>query len=289
MSEQIDFIVLDLDGGTLLERCLESIRRQSRAPSKIVVVDNGSSVPVRERLARTDDLSIIRSERNLGFAGGVNLAMSQSDSPLVAWINNDCVLDPEWSEQLEAAIVGGAGGAQSIILGPDGSIDGAGIEISGGTFTQTARGLARNASFADPWGVSGTAALFRRAALDSAATSKGPLDERFFAYYEDVELSARLREAGWMLVVVRAPLAIHQGSKTASLLGNRGHWLRIRNRYFVRRLHPAVGRYRSLIAEDLRRAMRSVLRGKLPVAIRTLAAILAGLFHPLARRSDSRS
>src|SRR6185369_11916563 len=70
------------------------------------------------------------------------------------------------------------------------TLDGAGIDISDGTYRQTL----------DPtraWGVSATAALYRVAALGDHV-----FNERFFAYYEDVELCARLHEGGWRTHVV---------------------------------------------------------------------------------------
>ena len=55
--------------------------------------------------------------------------------------------------------------------------------------------VAAEPSWPEVWGISGTAALYRRAALHSVAVRDEIVDGRFFAYYEDVELSARLRSA----------------------------------------------------------------------------------------------
>jgi len=103
------------------------------------------------------------------------------------------------------------------------------------------------------WGVSATAALFRRSAIGERM-----FDPRFFAYYEDVELSARLHDEGWRTVVVPVVKATHRGSASASILGSRGQRLRTRNRYFVARMHRDAGRVGALLAEDV----RLLLRGK---------------------------
>ena len=86
-------------------------------------------------------------------------------------------------------------------------------------------------------------------------------EPRFFAYYEDVELSARLHESGWGTAVVPAIKATHRGSASASLLGPRAQQLRTRNRYFVVRMHRGVGRIGALLLEDV----RLLLRGKTSV------------------------
>lgn len=246
----VDAIVLDIDGGPMLAACLESMRMQTEAFRRIVVFDNGSRVPVS---APTSGVEVIRSETNLGFARGANEALRQLDAPFVALINNDVVLDEGWLASVRPAFDRDPrlAAAQTINRRPDGTIDGAGIDIADGTFRQIGHGAPLGATLAVPWGVSATAALYRVAALG------GPLfDERFFAYYEDVELCARLREAGWRVAVIPDVMATHRGSSSAALLRGDARRLRTRNRYLVARLHPGTGRIAALIAEDLRLALR---------------------------------
>ncbi|HEX8153714.1 MAG TPA: hypothetical protein VF698_11335, partial [Thermoanaerobaculia bacterium] len=135
---------------------------------------------------------------------------------------------------------------------PGTGIDGAGIDISDGTYRQI------RTPGTPAWGVSATAALYRRSALASNI-----FDPRFFAYYEDVELCARLHAGGWTTRVLPAIKATHRGSQSAGVLGKRAKYLRTRNRYFVARLHPGVGRIGALLWEDARLLARgrSSLRG----------------------------
>src|SRR6185436_17847860 len=101
------------------------------------------------------------------------------------------------------------------------------------------------APLAVAWGVSATAALYRRSALSGRV-----FDERLHTYYEDVELSARLREAGWRVAVLPIVKATHRGSMSASALGTRALRLRTRNRYLVARMHRGAGRIPALLWED---------------------------------------
>jgi GT2 family glycosyltransferase len=263
-----EVIVLDLNGGGHLDRCLASLAAQSGLPRRVLVFDNGSKTPAKERVTTDPRLvvDIIRSETNLGFAGGMNAAMREITAPLVAWINNDVVLDPAWLARLTARINSDArlGGVQSRILARDGMIDGAGLDVSDGTYRQLGHGRATldPEDHGDLWGVSGTAALFRTAALRRAALQSGAiLHPAFFAWYEDVELCARMREAGWIFDLVDEPLATHAGSSSAGQLADYARHLRIRNRYFVVRLHPGAGRWGALLAEDIRRLGRELLAG----------------------------
>jgi len=255
----IDVIVLDVDGGPMREECLASIRAQS-IEAKVILFDNGSRTPVPDA---------IRSERNLGFAGGANAALRHSTSAYVALVNNDVVLDRDWLACVSAALDRDAklAAVQTIIRRPDGRIDGAGIDVSDGTYRQIAHGAEIGSPLAVAWGVSATATLYRREAIGDRL-----FDERFFAYYEDVELCARLREEGWRTAVLPVVKATHRGSQSASILGRDAIRLRTRNRYFVARLHRGAGRIGALLWEDARLA----LRGRT-----SLRGIIQGLCSPL--------
>jgi len=256
---EVDVIILDLDGGSLLEACLRSIDAQSEKPARVVIWDNGSRTPVTDRLPPISvPLVVHRSETNLGFAGGMNAALELSSAEFVALINNDVTLHPEWLQRCRASLTADERRAavQSIIGAPDGTIDGAGIDISNGTIRQSGhRADSTSAVERDPWGVSATATLYRRAALREAA-DPGIFDERFFAYYEDVELCARLRDRGWRFALIAETLAQHRGSASASLVD--ALYLRTRNRYLVHRLHPEVGRLTALLGEDLRLLLKEL-------------------------------
>jgi GT2 family glycosyltransferase len=251
----IDVIVLDLDGGAMLDECLASIRAQS-VPARIIVFDNGSKTPTANATAR--------SGANLGFAGGANAALRLSSAPYVALVNNDVVLQPEWLAHVRDALDRDEqlAAVQTIITRPDGRIDGAGIDISDGTFRQIGHHADVGAPLAVAWGVSATATLYRRAAIGGRF-----FEERFFAYYEDVELCARLRADGWRIAVLPVVAAVHRGSSTASRLGRDALRLRTRNRYLVARMHRGVGSIGALLWEDVklltrrRTSIRGIVQG----------------------------
>ena len=252
----VDFIVLDVDGGAMLRACLDSIKSQTVAPHRILVFDNGSRTPVQSHGAE-----VLRSETNLGFAGGVNAAFKHVSAPFVALVNNDVTLEDDWlATVLDAMRDESVAAVQTILRRNATTLDGAGIDISDGTYRQTL-----DASRA--WGVSATATLYRVEALGDRV-----FDERFFAYYEDVELCARLHETGWQLRVIPQVKATHRGSQTAPLLGKDALRLRTRNRYWVARMHRGVGRISSLVWEDAKLLVRgrSSLRGMIEGLCSTL-------------------
>ena len=247
----VDVIVLDIDGGAMLAECLASIHGAAR----VIVFDNGSRVPTSY-----PNVEIVRSETNLGFARGANEAYRKTTAPFVALINNDVVLDRDWLTAVREAMDRDErlAAVQTINRRSDGRIDGAGIDISDGTYRQIGHGLHIGSNLAVAWGVSATATLYRRAAVGDRL-----FDERLFTYYEDVELSARLRAEGWRTAVLPVVKATHRGSASAAILGSDAIRYRTRNRYLVARLHRGVGSIRALLWEDARLALRgrTSLRG----------------------------
>lgn len=258
----VDVIVLDVDGGAMLQACIESLLQQTLKPRNIVVFDNGSRIPVSERLQAP--VRVVRSEWNQGFAGGNNEGFNATASPFVALVNNDVIADPDWLDTLVAAFEADEklAAAQTIIRRDEATIDGAGIDVSDGTIRQIGHGAAIGSELPRAWGVSATAAVFRRAALGDRI-----FDPRFFAYYEDAELCARLHESGWSTRVLPVAKATHRGSHSASVLGGRALFLRTRNRYLVARMHFGVGRISALLWEDIkllpkgRSSLFGILRG----------------------------
>jgi GT2 family glycosyltransferase len=256
----ISVIVLDIDGGDMLRACLDSIAAQTLVPREVIVFDNGSRTPVAERIAFRHGLQLFRSDTNLGFAGGNNAAYRHASGDFIALINNDAILDRDWLAAVAAALDADPklAAVQTILRRDETTIDGAGIDISDGTFRQITWERGRPARAPSAWGVSATAALYRREALGETI-----FDETLFAYYEDVELCARLHEAGWRTEVLPVVKATHRGSQSASILGGDALRLRTRNRYLVARRHRGVGRISALLLEDLKLALRgrNSLRG----------------------------
>jgi N-acetylglucosaminyl-diphospho-decaprenol L-rhamnosyltransferase len=280
----VSVIVLDIDGGDMLRACLDSIAAQTVPPREVIVFDNGSRTPAVERISFRHGLHVYRSAINLGFAGGNNEAYRHASGAYIALVNNDVVLDREWLAVVTAALDADPklAAVQTILRRDDTTIDGAGIDISDGTFRQAGHGLPLESGghagalatatserhgrrTPEAWGVSATAALYRREALGASI-----FDARLFAYYEDVDLCARLHESGWRTAVLPVIKGTHRGSQTASLLGGDALRLRTRNRYLVSRRHPGVGRIGALLWED----MKLLIRGR---------TSLRGIFEGLTR------
>jgi GT2 family glycosyltransferase len=288
----VELIVLDLDGGEMLVRLLAALERQTILPSRVIIVDNGSADPVAGRLRHQPfPVEPIRLETNRGFTGGVNAAFGRLRCRYAGLLNNDAEPEPEWLEKMTAVLdrQPRVAAVQSLIVDGSGRIDGAGIAVDSGRYLQLGHGEPVGAVLPQPWGVSATAAIYRMEALREVALEDGTLfDDRLFAYYEDVELSARLRSAGWEMHCLPEPLVVHRGSATASRLGWRGEYLRVRNRYLVAAMHPGVGSRSAMLREDLRRLARAAVRGEVRRAVMILRGVAAGVAARFLVRARER-
>ena len=83
----VTVVVVTWQGAHLLPPCLDSLRAQT-LPHRVVVVDNASTDGTAELLAASPDVQVVRSDRNRGFAGGVQLGIDAVHTEFVALLNN---------------------------------------------------------------------------------------------------------------------------------------------------------------------------------------------------------
>jgi N-acetylglucosaminyl-diphospho-decaprenol L-rhamnosyltransferase len=183
-----------------LPRTLAALSPQLRDDDRLIVVDNASqddTAGVATRLA--PEATVLRLPRNAGFAGGANAGAAAADTPLLFLLNPDARPASDCIEELRAcAATHPAWGAwQALVDLPDGRVNTAGnvVHFLG---IGWAGGLGRSADevLREPAEVgfaSGAALMVRRGAWDAV---RG-FDDRYFMYGEDLDLSLRLRLAGW--------------------------------------------------------------------------------------------
>jgi GT2 family glycosyltransferase len=218
----VDCVVVNRDGGDPLFAALSSLKAQAGVDASIVVVDNASQTAERERLAAEfGQTRVVTFSRNLGFAGAANEGIARTRSPFVLLLNNDAVLAPDYVARLAARLTfdDRLAAVQGLVLTGDGrEIDTAGLDWNRrGEAVPVLAGTSPGQAPKDVFevsGVSATATLYRRAALQSVAPHGEVFEPSFFAYYEDVDLSLRLSRAGWRFACDPAALCRHEGSRT---------------------------------------------------------------------------
>ncbi len=213
MSGALAAVVVAYDSERHLPQTLASLREQLRDGDELVVVDNASPGDCAAvARAAVPSATVIERETNDGFAGGCHAGAAASRAPLLFFLNPDAKLAPGCLDALRAAAAERPdwGAWQALVLLEDGArINSAGgiTHWSGLAWPRgteqpaaTAGAVPHEVSFA-----SGAALVVRRDAWESS----GGFDLRYFMYGEDVDLSLRLRLAGWGVGIVPAARVEH--------------------------------------------------------------------------------
>lgn len=216
MHPIVSVIIVNWNGKHLLKGCLDSLRCQVFTDFEVIVVDNGSTDGSCQYVAQEyPEVKFISSARNLGFAGGNNLGIVESQAKYIALLNNDARAGKFWLSSLVVAAEQKpeTGMFASLITRTNGKIDSAGCTVyPDGIGVCRGRGgyvhqYNRPAYVTFP---SGCAALYRRDMLDQI----GLFDERFFMYCEDTDLGLRAQRAGWKCLYVPTAKVEHLYSQS---------------------------------------------------------------------------
>ena len=220
-------VVVNWNGAILLRPCLASLLEQdlARGSLEVVVVDNASRDGSVELLRREfPSVTVVQNATNEGFAGGVNAGLVDLQAPYVALLNNDARLEPDairrMVEVLEDPCNADVGAVTALILLENEESETRPMVNSTGNVVSRA-GSATDRDWLTPleeldaspdvFGFCGGAAVLRTAALDEV----GIFDDSLFLYYEDTDLSWRLRAWGWRTRFENGAVAWHRHAQSS--------------------------------------------------------------------------
>ena len=214
---------------------------------EVIVVDNGSKEDSSQQLhAKFPFVKYIRSEKNLGFAGGNNLGMQQANSDYLFLVNNDTEFTPglieKLSEVLDSHPEVGIVSPKIKYFYNKGMIQYAGYTpLNYYTGRNSCIGLreADNGQYdhitAPTAYCHGAAMMVRKAAIEKA----GMMNENFFLYYEELDWGEHIKRAGYQAWVCTEALIYHKESVSVGKNSRLKEYFMNRNRIlFIRRNAP---------------------------------------------------
>jgi len=224
---QASVVIVGHAGFGHLEDSVESLKHEAeRGLVEVVLVDNASPDECGAAAAeRWPWLRVIRSGRNLGFAGGVNLGAEAATGEVLVLLNDDAAAEPGFVDAHLDVLA--ANPAAAATAGRLVSWDGARHDFlrGGVTFDAHAFQIGQGWPVEEiappragrhlPFACGGNMAI-RRVDWDDA----GGFDPDLFAYFEDVELGWRLWSTGREVVAAPDAVARHRGGATSSGLGD---------------------------------------------------------------------
>lgn len=261
-------VIVPSVGSPTLGECLDAVGALDPPPAAVVLVFSGSSEPPHP----PSGVRLVRSRTRLGFAAAVNLGITEvaRDVGRIALLNDDALPPPGWLEVLGGLLADDPriAAVQGTIADRSGElVDGRGIEFdSFGLPVQVDRGETTDEAGDGRrrvLAVSGTAAVFRREALEQAAVGPGYVfDPSFGSYHEDLDLGLRLARLEWTAGWTAGAICRHMGSSSGAGMRWRHPWWLLANRW-----RALAG---NLTAAALILAAPRLIRGELR-AVRTLS------------------
>jgi GT2 family glycosyltransferase len=244
----ISIITVNYNGLELTVELLNSIRNLSYKNLEVFVVDNASKESPQPYLAQHfPEVKCIRSEANLGFAGGNNIAARQAKGDFIFYINNDAEITEGSLEKLVALFEKRPklGIVSPLICYFNESKGESSDLIQYAGMTQMNPMTARNATIGEKTRDSGqyadampTAYAHGAAMMISRKASEkvGLMFEDFFLYYEELDWCERIRKAGFEIYVEPRARIYHKESATVGSSSTLKTYYINRNRiYFMRR------------------------------------------------------
>jgi GT2 family glycosyltransferase len=228
-------VVPNWNGADFIGPCLQSLLVQTSDPL-VIVVDNGSVDESVELIEKGfPGVHLIKLPKNRGFAGGVNAGIKyalEQGADAVALFNNDAVADENWLKELTRELKKNTD--VGIVTGKLMRSDKKHIDSTGDYYSTWGIPFPRGRNQVDTgqyedveqvFGASGGASLYRSKMFKNV----GLFDEKFFAYYEDVDISFRARLAGWEIIYTPKAVAYHDVSATSSRLGDFTRYHSVKN------------------------------------------------------------
>lgn len=221
----VSVIIVNYNGGEHLRNCVEHLCAQTMSDFEVILVDNGSHDGSLAYVPEDPRFQILDLGSNTGFAFANNRAIEIARSQWIALLNSDAFPAPDWLERLlhkantcpEFSFFG----SHQYMFEPPEHLKGKGniLDGTGDMLARNGRAWRRDHMIPadlsvcrsdEVFGACAAAALYDREAFNEV----GGFEESYFCYFEDVDLSFKLRLAGYRCLHVADAVVHHVGSAT---------------------------------------------------------------------------
>jgi GT2 family glycosyltransferase len=252
MTKKVSIITVNFNHSYLTDDLLQSIDEFGGYDNiEVIVVDNGSTEnPVPAWIYKYPLVHFIRSEQNLGFAGGNNLGLNRATGDYLFFVNNDTVFTKGLIQTLVDTLDQnprvGVVSPKLLYFDDPGMLQYAGYTpmnyytARNNCIGQYERDLGQYDHLMGETGFAhGAAMMVKREAIDKA----GPMAEHFFLYYEELDWCDRIKKAGYVVWVNMKATIYHKESISVGKKSALKEYYMNRNRLlFIRRNAPLLAK-----------------------------------------------
>jgi len=220
-SPDISVIILNYNGYGETVQLLESLMPFVQPNYEVIVTDNGSSADEASLIsANYKNVNVIKTGKNLGFAGGNNYAVAYGKGRYLLFLNNDTILEDDSIDKMirfmDENPKAGALSPRLHYNDPERTIQYAGYtKLS--ALTLRNRCIGKGSKDTSPYlktcetaYLHGAAMMVRREVIENV----GVMDKNFFLYYEEIDWSERIRAAGYQIWYFPQAYIIHKESRS---------------------------------------------------------------------------
>ena len=214
LQKKTSIIILSCNTCDYTQLCIESIRQHTRAGSyELIVIENGSSDGSVEWLKQQKDIRLLCNTENMGFPKGCNQGLRLAKGDDLLLLNSDTMVTPNWLDNLRTALYSRDNvGAVSCVTNRCSNLQQ--IPVPYDDAAEAEDFAARyNKSDSAKWQEWLTLVGFCFLLKREVYAVTGGLDERFSpGNFEDDDLSLRIRQDGYSLLLCRDTFIHHFGS-----------------------------------------------------------------------------
>ena len=286
MRVKVSIITVNYNGYDDTCALIESIPLNDKS-LEVIVVDNASRINEAEKIsAKYPLVKTIRSEQNLGFAGGNNLGIKEASGDYLFFINNDTYL----KDFNISALIDKLNSSDEIgMVCPKIRFAWGNNPIQFAGYTPLSRITLRNKAIgyneldngqyneAHPTPYAhGAAMMAKREAIEKV----GVMPECYFLYYEELDWSMMFRRAGFQIWYEPACTVFHKESRSTGVNSPLKAYYITRNRLlFISRNEKSNIRFASYIYIIAVVALRDIIKYLLKRQFRQINATIKGIFH----------
>lgn len=248
---KLSIITVNYNQRKVTEELLDSLREQDYRDFEVIVVDNGSKDNLEngEFTKAYPEVTLIRSEQNLGFAGGNNLGIAKSKGEFIFFLNNDTEVPRGTLQQLINTLelnkeIGAVNPMLYYYDFPD-TVQYAGYTpVNYFTGRNRALGYKEKLILSDKITFSpfahGAALMIKRSVLNEI----GPMPETYFLYYEELDWTSKIIRTGFKIAVDHRVRILHKESISTGKNSPLKTYFLTRNRIlFMRRNSPNLMKF----------------------------------------------
>jgi len=207
----VSVIIVNYNGKTYLEKCLESLMKINYKNFEVILVDNNSTDTSIEFVKNIyPSITIIKLNDNYGFAEPNNIGAKNAKGDYLLFLNNDTEVNADFIEEMVKVIKQDPKIAicQSLLLKPNGDVDSSGDFID--TMGRVYSSKNKVNEVKKILSARGASMMVRK----DSFWNLGGFDKKFFASFEDVDLGWRAWIWGYKIVLVPNSIVYHKGGQT---------------------------------------------------------------------------